>query len=337
MTFHKTSIKLAGLYLAIMMAISLFFSVAVYQLSIQGLQNGLRRPGRAFEIPAGPGFSSEIRIQVLEDRRLLYEEARDQLIQRLVIINLIILAVGGAACYYLALRTLKPIEEAHEAQSRFTADASHELRTPITVMRSENEVALMDPHLSLAEAKAQLQSNIEELDKLTALSEGLLQLAQLENNQLPTAPLTPADILEAATGRIVAQAATKHITITTDAAASGKVLGEQNSLTEALVILLDNAVKYAPAGSTITATAAKEQHAVLFTVSDAGPGIAPEDLPHIFERFYRADTSRTKQHTHGYGLGLAIAHSIAKAHKGTLSAKSTPGQGASFILTIPAA
>ena len=150
MTFHKTSLKLASLYLAIIVAISLFFSIAIYQVSISELERGLRRPLPVFE---GSGFSNRLREQLIEERISSYEEARSKLIARLVLANMLIVVFGGCLSYYLALRTLKPIEDAHEAQRTFAASASHELRTPITAMRSENEVALMDPNLTLADAK----------------------------------------------------------------------------------------------------------------------------------------------------------------------------------------
>jgi len=158
--FHKTSTKLASLYLAIMMAISLFFSLNVYQLSMQEFDRGIRRPGPSLDQSINQYFPGNIQDRFRENREQQYEDARAHIINRLLLINLVILVGGGFLSYYLALRTLKPIEEANEAQSRFTADASHELRTPITVIRSENEVTLMNPKLTLAQAKAQLKSNI---------------------------------------------------------------------------------------------------------------------------------------------------------------------------------
>lgn len=333
--FHKPSTRLAGLYLAILMAISLFFSGLVYQLSVQELERGLRRPEPVLQRPIGPGLSLEIRDQIINERGQQFDSARDRILIRLIAINALILVGGGFLSYYLALRTLKPIEEAHDAQSRFTADASHELRTPITAMRSENEVALMNPKLTLKEAKLQLQSNIEELEKLTNLSDGLLRLAQLEYKELPKTDLSVAAITSKAVDRTVQSAEAKKILINTQIDEDAVVSGDETSLVESLVILLDNAIKYSPEKSEIKLEVSKKQKQVHVIVSDHGSGMKPEELPHVFERFYRADSSRTKQDVGGYGLGLAIAKNIIEMHNGTIQVISSPENGSIFTIKLP--
>ncbi len=338
MKLHRGSLKLAGLYLAILLSISLFFSATLYQTSIGELERGLRRPTPVLDNPIGPGFSEGIRRQIIDERQQQYNEARRNIINKLLITNLLILIGGGALSYYLALRTLRPIEEAHEAQSRFTADASHELRTPITSMRTENEVALMDPKLSLKEAKQQLQSNIEELEKLTSLVEGLLRFAQIDNAKLQTTTISADSIVTLAVDRALPRAEKRGILITTKITAKNAVIsGDQVALTEALLTIIDNAVKYSPEKSEVTVTLSRQQKNIVFTVKDKGAGIKASELPHIFERFYRADSSRTKQHVDGYGLGLAIAKSIVDAHRGQLTATSVLNKGSTFVMTVPAA
>ena len=319
------------------MAISLFFSATLYQTSIRELERGLRRATAIYNVPIGPGFSTDVRQQLIEGREGQYNEARDRIINQLIIINIFILVGGGALCYFLALRTLKPIEEAHAAQSRFSADASHELRTPITTMRTENEVALMNPKLTLRDAKEQLHSNVEELEKLTNLSEGLLRLAQIENNHLQKVPLDISTAVDTAVSRVVPQAEQRSILIKPLIQTESNMLGDEQSLTEALVILIDNAVKYSPRKSEVTIRVIQEQRHIVFLVIDQGIGIQENEMPHIFERFYRADSSRTKQTIDGYGLGLAIAYDIAKAHNGILTATSKPQKGSTFRLSVPMA
>lgn len=333
-TIHKTSLKLSSLYLGIIMAISLFFSATLYQISIQELERGLRRPLPVFTNIAQGNLPGEIREQLLEQRAESFLEAKDKLIANLVLTNIIILLCGGVLSYYLALRTLKPIEDAHEAQSIFAANASHELRTPITAMRSETEVALMDPNLTLDEAKQQLKSNIEELEKLTALSEGLLQLAKAEGAELSKEVVPVQAIIDAAIKRLQTAADTKDITLKVIGSKTAHAIGNQTALTEIMAVLIDNAIKYSPRGTMVTIkTTIKDD--VRITVQDQGPGIAEDVQAHIFDRFYRADASRTKQQTDGYGLGLALAKGLADANDAALSVQSKPGQGSIFGLSLP--
>jgi two-component system, OmpR family, sensor histidine kinase CiaH len=335
--FHKAAFKLAALYLLIIMGISFFFSANVYQLSIQELDRGIRKQdlGRVFfnDPLAGPSTRTVLPLLQAEQEQS-YNAARNHVLNRLMLINLFILIGGGILSYYLALRTLRPIEEAHEAQSRFVADASHELRTPIAAMRTETEVALMDPKLTLPEAKAKLHSNLEELERLTALSEGLLRLAQLENNELPKETVSVVTIMQKAVDQVLPLAEQKNILINTKADDTLAVKGDEASLVEALVILLDNAVKYSPKQSEIVMRGIKHQRGIVIQIKDSGTGIKATELPHIFDRFYRADTARSKQHVNGYGIGLAIAKNIVELHGGKISVQSHPGKGSTFEIHL---
>lgn len=333
----KTSTQLAGLYLAVMMAISLFFSFNVYQLSVQEFDRGFR--GQDTILRRGSDFRSApiTRNQLIQNQKLHYEQAKGRVLNRLIIINAFILIGGGFLSYYLARRTLDPIEEAHRSLERFTADASHELRTPLAVMQTEIEVSLMDPRLTFSQAKSQLKSNLEELAKLTSLSEGLLRLAHLGNNSISLLALDVNMFIDKAINRVLPYAQKKQILIKNTAVNGLKVLGDEDNLTEALVILLDNAVKYSPSKTEITVTTAKDQNQVTIKVKDHGNGIIATDLPHIFDRFFRADSSRSKQTTKGYGLGLAIAKNIIVQHSGTIAATSRPDKGSTFIVHLPLA
>lgn len=334
--FQKAYTKLAGLYLAIIMVISIFFSITVYKLSTDEFDRGFRGPGSiassGLNIMVGGSFDRDRLLQE-QDRR--FEEAKDRVLARLVLTNTVILVGAGFLSYYLARKTLQPIQEAHEAQSRFTADASHELRTPIAAMQSEIEVALMNPKLGLKEAKEKLQSNLEELAKLTTLSEGLLRLAQLENNDLPRTKVNLESVLDSAVNRANGLAEKKHILIKNEPTPGLTALGDEASLVEAVVIILDNAIKYSPEKTEISLSSSKEQNKAIIRITDRGEGIKAAELPHIFERFYRADAARTKQHISGYGLGLAIAKNIVDLHNGSISAKSSLGKGTTFTLTLP--
>jgi two-component system OmpR family sensor kinase len=202
-------------------------------------------------------------------------------------------------------------------------------------MRAEIEVALMDSKLDLPLAKEKLKSNLEELAKLTALSDGLLRLARLKNNELPKKELHLQGVVADAVDRVLPLAEQKSILINSQVEASSSVYGDKISLIEALLIILDNAVKYSPAGSEITVRATQEPRVAKIEVKDQGVGIKAAVLPHIFERFYRADSARSKHKSGGYGLGLAIAKNIIDLHRGSISATSQPGQGSAFTIFLP--
>jgi two-component system, OmpR family, sensor histidine kinase CiaH len=338
MTFHRSSLKLAGLYLTIIMTISLFFSVSLYNVSMEELGRGLRGPGPRSVIEAMPGYGSNLRMLLEEERENQFEQARERVTQKLVVINLLILIGAGFLSYYLAYRTLKPIEEAHEAQARFTADASHELRTPIAAMQTETEVALMDPKLTLVDAKQQLTSNLEELAKLTNLTESLLGLAQYEGDTRPDMEsVALGSVLKSATEKIQPLADQKRITIQIPQAVEERVRANEQLLAEVLVIVLDNAVKYSDKKSAIVVVVRQEHKQILIDITDHGQGIRATDLPHIFDRFYRADTARNKQHVDGYGLGLPLAKRIMALQGGDISAVSKVGEGSTFTISIPVA
>lgn len=337
--FHKASVRLTALYLLIIMAISLFFSVSLYQLSVQEFDRGFRGPGRGAVLDrAGPQqgpLSANDRAELTVERENQFQEARSRVLRRLILTNLLILAGGGVLSYYLAKRTLEPIEEAQEAQNRFTADASHELRTPIAAMQSEIEVALMNPKLTVAQAKKQLTSNLEELARLTNLSEGLLQLATNDRKAMNKEQFLLEDLVGDAISRVLPLSEKKGTLIIPPALLTGRLQGDRSSLTEALVILLDNAIKYSPDKTEIHVTSTIQGKSVLVSVIDKGIGIKASEIPHLFERFYRADSSRSKQEIGGYGLGLSIAKNIVDSHQGDISVASKPGQGTRFTVTLP--
>ncbi len=329
--FHNTSLRLTAKYLLIIMTISLLFSVDSYRNYARETDLALSRP-----VPQA--------VRRLENRDIreyfnglegISETIKRNYQYRLIVINVFILIAGGLVSYYFARRTLRPIEEAHEAQSRFTADASHELRTPITAMRVETELTLTDPKLSLKKAKAQLESNIEELDKLTSLSEGLLQLARVEGGELTTKPCSLDLIVESSVQRVLKTAEVKKQIITVKGDKNIQLKAHEASLIEALVAILDNAAVYSPAGSEIVIAKNLQLGNVELSITDKGPGIKPSDQKRIFERFYRGDSSRTSSSENGYGIGLSLAKAIVVAHGGSISVKSSQKKGSTFTLTLP--
>ena len=320
-------LRLTLWYLGIIMALTIGFSVALYQIYSVQLEGDVRRP---------INFVTQfLDLQSYREfREGQVEQSLASIRQNLVALNGIMLIVGGVVSYALARRNLQPVAEALESQTRFTADASHELRTPLTAMQTEIEVALRKKDLSKAEATDLLKSNLEEVGKLRALADGLLTLAQSSGKEVALTDVALEDVAIEAVNRLIPAAQAKDIAITNDVGAL-HARGDKASLIELLTILLDNAIKYSPRGSEITLRAARHGKHVHMSVADHGHGIKASDLPHIFDRFYRSDHSRSKEKTAGYGLGLSIARKIVDAHKGTIEVRSLLGKGSTFTVKLP--
>lgn len=332
----SATFKLTLWYLGIIMALSLLFSVALYQASYTQLAANVDRQRAAVGRLLLPPELEPRRDAIMTALADQLDDARRNLLLRLGALNLATLLLGGAASYVLARRTLEPIEASLEAQGRFTADASHELRTPLTAMRTEIEVALRERGLSAPDARALLASNLEEIAKLEALSAGLLRLARFENALDPAAvTITPVrELFEAAIARHQARLDEHHVTLTTTVG-DETVSGDRDSLIELVAILLDNAIKYSPTHSPVALASKVANDEVRLSVVDHGVGIKSSDIPHIFDRFYRADPSRARAKVGGYGLGLSIAKRIADVHHGTISVESKPEKGSTFTVKLP--
>ena len=330
--FHSAALKLTGWYLVIIMLLSIGFSLSLYHVSSNDLGRNAARQVGFFDNYLAPGDFNDF----AQLRQQQLSEDRTHLKNNLLLFNFVVLVLGGGASYALARRTLRPIEESHESQKRFAGDASHELRTPLAAMQTEIEVALRDPKLTKQVAMGLLESNLEEVAKLKALSEGLLQLSSTEGVEDLDQAVSLKDVATAAVERVDKIAAAKKIKLSSNLK-EVTVRGNHQHLVDTVAILLDNAIKYSPAGSRVSiTTAARDKHGVI-TVSDRGQGIAENDLPHIFERFYRTDDSRNKAGADGYGLGLAIAKKIIDLHDGAIDVQSAPGKGSTFSIRLPQA
>jgi signal transduction histidine kinase len=228
------------------------------------------------------------------------------------------------------------LERAFKRVTQFTADASHELRTPIALMRTRTEVALRKQR-SEAEYRETLLRINQELERTSALIENLMTLARADagSEALQVAPTNLNELLLeiSETARLLAEG--KSIQYDQRLPKTPLcVTGNAPSLRRLFLILIDNAVKYTPHDGRISVVLETSDGAAVTEIRDTGVGISPEDLPHIFERFYRADESRSRE-SGGTGLGLSIAQWIAEAHHGKISVASKVGEGSVFRLQIP--
>jgi heavy metal sensor kinase len=228
------------------------------------------------------------------------------------------------------------LQESFERLKRFTSDASHEMRTPLTAMRSVGEVALHD-HLQPNQYREVIGSMLEEGDRLTRLLESLLTLARLDQGHLHLSPKTiDASALARETGELMRSLTEeREQTLTVEANGALMVEADSDSLRQALVNLLDNAIKYTPTGGAIRLrTYLAPSDEVIIEVSDTGPGIASEHQTKVFDRFYRIDKARARE-TGGVGLGLALASSAVKLNGGRIELESELGKGSAFRVVLP--
>ena len=327
--FRSARIKLTLLYLLIIMIISVSFSAGIYGIMSREMERFAR--SQRFRIEGRVFFPDQGRqIAPLPDPDLLWD-LKSRLVVYLGFINLIILVSSGLLGYLLAGWTLKPIARMLEDQTRFISDASHELKTPLTALKSSFEVFLREPKPNIAEAKELIKDGVNDVDTLTKLASSLLTLSRFSEPE-PIKSLKLVDLSEilSEVAENLKSLAQKHqVNLALDVIPS-YILGDRQKLTELFTILLDNAIKYSKEDGNIAVKITKTDGHVLIDVEDSGVGIGQEDLPHIFNRFYRADPSRSKTVVDGHGLGLAIAKKIVEAHKGTIVVKSQLGVGTTF-------
>lgn len=331
--FRSAYLKLTFFYVVILLVLSSLFSVWLYKEATRELHIGVRAPFSSQLYKSGslmPSGMLDAQDKFIDAR---IQEGKHRVISNLIVLNIIILGAGGVASYWLARRTMEPIEQAMESQNRFTADASHELRTPLTAMKLGTEIYLRSNKKLSMDTKELLESNLEEINRLTKLSEDLLLLAQ-DSTKTTFAPLRLDTVVQTVVQRLEPLASAKKITLTQHTA-EVSVFGDEDDIARVVTILVDNAIKYSPDAAAITVSVEARDSAAILTVKDAGIGIAPEEQLHIFERFYRADSARTINDSSGHGLGLPIAHKIITEHHGSITVASSAEKGSTFTVKLP--
>jgi heavy metal sensor kinase len=227
------------------------------------------------------------------------------------------------------------LEDAFQRQRQFTADASHELRTPLTAIKGQAEVALSRPRDAVAYREV-LQAVNEEVDRLIRMVGSLLTLARADAGQIPIAsePVSLGDLIAAAVEQVRPMAEERSLRLSVDRGPSATLQADEDLLLHLLLNLLDNAVKYTASGGRVTVGWRVNGREIELRVRDTGVGIGPEHLPHIFDRFYRADKARSRAEG-GAGLGLSISRWIVEAHRGSISVESSPEEGSTFTVKLP--
>lgn len=280
-------------------------------------------------------------LAVLQVGRTLTDQYQilHQLLLGLLVLGGVCIVLLGAASWWLAGRSLTPAQSAWEQQRSFVANASHELRAPLTLLRASAEVTHRHLPADDAKGRALLADVLGECDHMARLIEDLLLLSKLDANALKMdcQAVSLPDLL-ADTQRQVGRVATgRGVTVNVEPPPGAIVWADPARLRQVLLILLDNALRYTPAGGTIRIVGQPRGRQVQLSVLDSGSGIAPEHLPHLFERFYRAEATRLSGSSEetGSGLGLAIAHALVSAQRGSIHIDSTLGVGTRVDVVLP--
>jgi signal transduction histidine kinase len=274
---------------------------------------------------------------VIQVGRQLSDQDRvlDQYLTGLLILGSIASLLLALVSWWLAGRSLGPAQKAFDQQQNFVSNASHELRTPLTLMRATAEIGLR-AHPPQEQGQV-LQDIINETDYMNHLVDDLLLLSRLDAQRLQLArEVIPVSELVSETIRQMEKLGQdKGITLSMDTV-QGNILGDRARVRQVLLILLDNALRFTPANGTIHLSSQPSGKFIEIIVSDNGPGIPPEHLPHLFERFYQVRTNASND-SRSNGLGLSIAKALIEAQHGTIHIKSTAGKGTQVHILLPTA
>lgn len=317
--FRRAVIRLTAMYAAGILTILVVFSALIYVLFAQTVTR--ERLWSDTDIEDSDSIEGDL------------GEIREHLADILVISDAVIFFVALGLSYGLAKKTLAPLEEAASRQTRFVADAAHELRTPLAVLQTGAEVMLTRERTSV-EYQSFLADVLGEVGRLNVLSNDLLFLAKDHQKNTSFTRVRLSDVCLRQIDVMKRYAESKKIVISESIDRDVFVLGKQDDLTRLVVNLLKNAIDYnRPGGSVLLSVKNIGSH-VSLVCKDTGRGIAKHDLPHIFERFYKVDSNRAEYAYQGAGLGLAIVQEIVEAHGGTVEVESVVGKGTTFTVFI---
>lgn len=314
--FERARIKLTLFYLIITVLLLFSFSIALYY-------NYSREIGEDIE----GNFTNE-------EQQFIIEKNTTRLKILLITINGSAILVIGIISFMLSGITLRPIRKAMERERQFTLDAAHELRTPLAIMKAELEVALREPKLSKDEIHSLITSNLEEIERMARMTENLLFLSHMDmrENKINLSEVLFSQLVERSIEKIKPYAEKKGITLRVSIPERIIILGDEDQLQRLLFNLLKNAIDYNKDKGKVEVEVKLLSKTVLLIVSDTGIGIPPQDLPYIFERFYRVDRSHK---IGGSGLGLSIVKAIVSAHHGTIQIKSNLSEGTTVEIQFP--
>ncbi len=243
----------------------------------------------------------------------------------------------GLLAFLCSARLLHPVKEAMAKQRDLTANASHELKTPLTVISANLSVIRSEPQSTVADNEYWLDSVASQVTRMQDLIQNMLELSKLEQSSLPKETLDFSSVAEGACLTFEPVCYENGVTLLTDIAAGAMVDGDKNALDRLCGILLDNAIKYCGENGKVGVRVTFDQKKVRLSVMNTGESVTKEEAQHVFDRFYRTDGARQNADGKSFGLGLSIAYATAKAHGGDIYCRGVEGKGTVFTVLLPVA
>ncbi len=318
--FLKARLKLTAFYTAGVLAIIIIFSLAVFGLFVKNIGSTLEYEGADNET-----INIESRI---------IDKAQDQLQNILISIDGLIVVLIAGLSYYLAGKTLKPIEAAYWRQKKFVADAAHELRTPLAVMKTGAEMVLASDEDKEGYKKLTLDS-LEEINYLSVMVDDLLFLARSDNSlKVEFVKINFSQLVRKQIKFMISYAKKKGIMLKSEISDELYIKGNESYLKRLLTNLIKNAIDYNKPDGEVIISLNKNKNSIELKIVDTGIGISNNDLKYIFDRFYKVDQSHTKQ-SGGAGLGLSIVQEIVKLHEGSIQISSQLNKGTKILIFFP--
>lgn len=325
--FHKARLRLTVLYSIIFLILFWTLSAGVYEWMNGNFGDKQRKDFDNYTYQEQSTFGNFPHAESPSD--IVMDELRDTLI----VLDFFLLLLVPTITWFLTGRTLAPVQETHEREKQFYTDASHDLRTPLTILKGEIDLALHKDQ-TVREYKNTLQSSKEEIARLIDLVENMLFFARENKNQsIQRELLDVTDIIVERVSNFQKLANQKQQKLSFAPPKENiTIFGNKQLLQRLLTSLLDNAVKYTPKQGKIAFSLTKEKHYAVFSIKDTGIGITVDQQGKVFDRFYRADSARSQK---GYGLGLSIVKQIVDFHNGKISLESKNGSGTKITISLP--
>ena len=327
--FHLTRLKLTAIYAGLLFVVFLFSGLVTHSVFTGRLEHRAIFRGRSFSPPP----------HVIEIGREARQQVRRELATSIFLVNGTLFVGSVGLSYFLAGLTLKPIQRMYNKQRQFMGDASHELRTPLAILQTDLENELANPKLKKPE-RENLKSHLEEVKQMGGIVKDLLLISRLDNHEVSRAKKENIDLSELvaeAVNRLKGYADAHKVQLVVSPSNNQKKItarANKEHLLQAVSNVIKNGIDYNKPEGTVKVSLEQDQEQVIISVADTGIGIDQDEIPKLFDRFYRVDQSRTRE-AGGSGLGLSIVQSILHTYDGKVAIESRPGKGTTVKISLP--